>query len=57
MNRKCLILVAIVALTLLVASQSYALPLYDNPTPVNLGTAGNFTVLAKTDITNELAAR
>ena len=52
MNRKCVILVAIVALTLLVASQSYALPLYDNPTPVNLGTAGNFRILAKTDITN-----
>jgi hypothetical protein len=52
MNRKCLILVAIVALTLLGTSQSYASPLYDNPTPVNLGTAGNFTVLAETHITN-----
>ena len=44
MNRKCLILAAIVALTLLVASQSYALD------PVDLGTAGNFAILAKTGI-------
>jgi len=51
MNRKCLILVAIVALPLLVASPSYADVGYANPTPINLGTAGDFVILAKTGIT------
>ncbi|MCX5653088.1 MAG: ice-binding family protein [Planctomycetota bacterium] len=43
MNRKCLILAAIVALPLLAASQSYA-------SPINLGTAGNFVILGKSGI-------
>lgn len=43
MNRKYLILVAIVALPLLAAGQSYA-------SPVDLGTAGNFAILAESGI-------
>ena len=47
MNCKRLILAAIVAFPLLVASQSYAYPI---ASPVNLGTAGNFVILAETGI-------
>ena len=43
MTCKHLIFAATVGLTLLVASQSYAPP----TTPVNLGTAGNFTILSE----------
>ena len=43
MSCKCVILAAIVASPLLVASQSYA-------SPVDLGTAGNFVILAKSGI-------
>ena len=44
MNYKCLIVAAIVASSLLAARQSSA-------QPVDLGAAGNFTILAKTGIT------
>ena len=47
MNCKCLILAAIVALPLLVASQSYAYPI---ASPIDLGTAGDFVILAKSGI-------
>ncbi|MBE3134968.1 MAG: DUF3494 domain-containing protein [Acidobacteria bacterium] len=47
MNCKRLILAAIVALPLLAASQSYAYPI---ASPVNLGTAGDFAILAKSGI-------
>jgi hypothetical protein len=46
MNRKYLILAAVAASALLVASPSYADPI----APVNLGTAGNFAILAESGI-------
>jgi hypothetical protein len=46
MNCKCLILAAIAALSLLVAGQSYASPV----DRIDLGTAGKFSILAKSGI-------
>lgn len=43
MNRKCLIVAALVALPLLMACTSYA-------GPIDLGTAGNFAILSKSGI-------
>jgi hypothetical protein len=45
MNHKCLIFVAIMTASLLVANSSYA-----SPSPVDLGTAGNFTILTESGI-------
>lgn len=51
MNWKCMILVAILALSVVVAAPSDVVA-YNNPSQVGLNTAGNFTILAETTITN-----